>query len=140
MQHLLHVDDDEDDRLIFSQAYARSGLKAELHSIARTSDALLFINRLGPYKDAPRPRLIVLDLSLPRMDGREFLQILKGNSRFKGIAIVILTGSESYVDIVQCRKLGVTDYLVKPQTQEELAALIATFDHWLVGSSSGIAT
>jgi chemotaxis family two-component system response regulator Rcp1 len=123
---------------MFSQAFAKSGLNGVLNSVATASDALLFLNRLGPHKDAIRPRLIVLDLSLPRFDGREFLEVLRGNPRFRDISVIILTGSESFRDMQKSRDLGATDYVVKPKTQQELIELIASFGHWLIGSSSGI--
>ncbi len=128
---ILHIDDDEDDRLIFTRAFAQSGLAGVLNSVASASEALLFLNRLGSYISAHQPRLIVLDLSLPRLDGREFLEVIKGNTIFKAIPVVVLTASESYVDMQRCRELGVEDYVVKPRTNQELIELIASFGRWL---------
>jgi CheY-like chemotaxis protein len=136
--HLLHIDDSEDDRLIFARAFAKSGLSGVLHSVSNASDALLYLNRLGPYADAPRPRLILLDLSLPRLDGREFLEVLKKNHRFRTISLIVLSGSENFKDMQRSRELGIDDYVVKPKTNQELIELIASFGHWLIGSSSGI--
>jgi CheY-like chemotaxis protein len=136
--HVLHIDDDEDDRLLFARAFARSGLDGVLHSLAGAADALLYLNQLAPHAGAPRPKLIILDLSLPRLDGRELLELLRTNGRFKGIPVIVLTGSENYADMKRCRELGVDDYVVKPGTAQELIELIASFDHWLVGSSTGL--
>ncbi len=135
--HVLHVDDDADDRALFARAFAKSGLGAVLHSFAGAADTLLYLNRLGPHADAERPRLIILDLSLPRLDGRALLELLKTNSRFKSIPVIVLTGSEDYADMKRCRELGIDDYVVKPRTAQELIEMIASFDHWLVGSSHG---
>jgi CheY-like chemotaxis protein len=135
--HLLHIDDDADDRELFALAFAKSGLDGVLHSVAGAADALLYLNQLGPHIGAPRPRLIILDLSLPRLDGRELLELLRVNPRFKSIPVIVLTGSENYADMARCRALGVDDYVVKPHTSQELVELIASFDHWLVGSETG---
>lgn len=136
--HILHVDDDEDDRELFAHAFRKSGLGGVLHSVANAADALLFLNRMGRFAGAERPRLIIIDLSLPRLDGRQFLEVVRTNLQFKSIPAVVLTGSESYADMQRCRELGVEDYMVKPQTQHELIELIASFQRWVVGSSSGL--
>jgi CheY-like chemotaxis protein len=82
--------------------------------------------------------LIILDLSLPRLDGRDFLDVLKKNTRFRSIPVIVLTGSENFRDMQKSRELGVDDYVVKPKTNQELIELIASFGHWLAGSSSEI--
>jgi CheY-like chemotaxis protein len=136
--HILHVDDEDNDRELFAYAFKKSGLGGVLHSVANAAEALLFLNRLGRFANAERPRLIIIDLSLPRLDGREFLGVVRTNPQFRTIAVVVLTGSESYADMQRCRELGVDDYVVKPRTQQELIELIASFQRWLVGSASGI--
>lgn len=131
---VLHIDDDENDRRLFAHAFAKSGLGGELRAVASASEALRFLNRLGEFSTAPRPRLIILDLSLPLLDGRELLELLKGNTRFRAIPIIVLTGSENYADMQRCREMGVEDYVVKPTTAQELVEMIASFNHWMVGS------
>lgn len=129
--HILHIDDDRDDRDLFAMAFAKSGLAGILHSLAGSAEALLYLNQIGQYANAERPALIVLDLSLPRLDGRGLLQLLSQNSRFKSIPVIVLTGSENFADVQRCRELGVTDYAVKPRTAQQLIELIASFAHWL---------
>ncbi len=136
--HLLHIDDDPDYRALFVRAHGRSGLGGTLHNVPSTAQALLYLNRLPPYRLAPRPRLIVLDLGLPGFGGREFLELLHGQPRFRSIAVVVLTGSQDERDVARCRELHVRDYLVKPDLYEDLVATIAAFDHWLIGSSTGM--
>ena len=128
---ILHIDDDEDDRLVFARAFSQSGLAGVLNSVASASEALLFLNRLGSYISAHKPSLIVLDLSLPSLDGREFLEVIKSNVFFRAIPVVVLTGSEDYADMRRCRELGVEDYVVKPRTSQELIELIASLGRWL---------
>jgi CheY-like chemotaxis protein len=134
--HILHIDDDPDDRALFSRAHRQSGLLGVLHNVASTAQALLYLNRLPPYRTAPRPRLIVLDLGMPGLGGREFLELLRSHSRFRTIPVVVLTGSQAYADMLRCDELGIEDYVVKPTRFEDLVAVVATFDQWLVGSSS----
>jgi two-component system response regulator len=135
---ILHIDDDEDDRLLFSRAFARSGLGGVLKDVGSAEEALLVLNRTGPFAQLARPRLIILDLGLPQLDGRDFLALLRSQLRYKDIPIIILSGSENYRDIQHCRELQVVEYLVKPTSMEELIALIASFDRWLVGSATGL--
>jgi CheY-like chemotaxis protein len=129
--HLLHVDDEADDRALFARAFARSGVQGVLHQVDSVAAALLFLNRLAPYQLAERPALIVLDLGLPHVDGRELLRILRGNTRFNQIPIIVLTGSESYADMERCRDLLVADYVIKPKTLQELNEFVATLRRWL---------
>jgi len=136
--HILHIDDDENDRLLFARAFAHSGLGGVLKGVGTAEEALLVLNRTGPFAELARPRLIILDLGLPQLDGRDFLTLLRSQLRFKDIPIIVMSGSESFSDIQHCRELQVVEYLVKPTSMDELVALIASFDRWLVGSSSGL--
>ena len=124
LPHILHIDANEPDRAAFAQAFAASGVLAALHSLSSASNALLYLNQLGPFVGKPRPRLIFLDLNLPRCDGREFLEMLKANSRFKDIAIAILMSTRNNVDSQRCRALGVETFLIKPADQQGYVEII----------------
>jgi CheY-like chemotaxis protein len=134
--HILHVDDSEDDRELFAYAFAKSGLRGVLHHVENAADAVLFLNRLGPFTAAVKPSLIIVDLSLPRVDGRQFLEMVRSNLQFKVIPVIVLTGSESYADMQRCRDLQVDDYVVKPKTAQGLIELIISFQRWLSGAPS----
>jgi two-component system, chemotaxis family, response regulator Rcp1 len=136
--HILHVDDSEDDRRLFEWAFNRSGIKGVLHSVSGAADAMHYLNQSGKSSNSPRPKLIVLDLSLPQFDGLELLELIRDHPSFKVIPVVILSGSDSHASMQRCRELGVDDYIVKPKTPQELAELIASLSHWLIGSSSGL--
>jgi CheY-like chemotaxis protein len=129
--HLLHVDDDHDDRALFALAFARSRSPGFLHQVDSVAEALLFLNRLAPHQQARRPALIVLDLEMPGVDGRELLRILRGNTRFQQIPIVVLTGSESFRDMERCRDLLIEDYVNKPRTPQEMNEFIMSLRRWL---------
>lgn len=133
--HILHVDDEEEDRLLFARAFAKSGLQGTLHSVGSAAEAMRYLGQA-----APRPRLVVLDLSMPRFDGLDLLDLLRSHPSYRTIQVVILSGSQSHSDMQRCREMGIADYAVKPTTQQGLAELIATFSHWLTGSSTGLPT
>jgi CheY-like chemotaxis protein len=122
--HILHIDANEADRIAFAQAFTASGVLAALHSLSSASNALLYLNQLGPFVGRPRPRLIFLDLNLPRCDGREFLEMLKANSRFRDIAIAILMSTRNQADSQRCRVLGVETFLIKPPDQQGYVDII----------------
>jgi chemotaxis family two-component system response regulator Rcp1 len=139
MPNLLHIEDNADDRFLFSLAFARSGLRGMLHQVSSADDALAFLCKEVDYHDAPTPDIIVLDLGLSGGDGRSFLANLRGDPRFRVIPVIILTGSERYDDIEICRDLLVIDYVIKPQTSQQLSEFIGTFRQWMSSSMSGVA-
>lgn len=82
--HILHIDDDEDDRTLFARAFARSGLSGVLKGVASAEEALVVLNRTGPLAQLARPRLIILDLGLPQLDGRDLLALLRSQAALPG--------------------------------------------------------
>jgi CheY-like chemotaxis protein len=135
---LLHIEDSPDDRLIFSLAFARSGLRGMLHQVESVREAFAFLGHQGSYHDAPTPDLIVLDLGLAGEDGRSLLDTLRRDERFRAIPIIILTGSESLEDIRHCRELLVLDYVLKPKSAQQLSEFIGTFRQWFQSSMHGV--
>jgi len=133
---ILHVDDCEDDRELFARAFARSGLKGILMSVAGTAEAMNFLQQSEATREHPRPRLIVLDLNLPRFDGIDFLDVLRASATFKTIPVIILSGSDSHANMDRCRELIIEDYVVKPTTQRGLAEFIEALSHWIVGTAT----
>jgi CheY-like chemotaxis protein len=138
MPHLLHVDDDLDDRQLFARAFLQSGLPGVLHSMGGATDALLYLNRLRPYADAVRPTLIIYDLSVPRLAGRSLLELIKTNVLYNAIAVIVLSGSESVADMHRCREMGADDYVVKPSSYDGLVEIIASFESVLTESSTDL--
>ncbi len=124
LPHVLHIDANADDRTTFAQAFADSNVMAELHSLSRASNALLYLNQIGPFVGKPRPRLIFLDLDLPRCDGRTFLEMLKANARFRDIASAILMSTRNHADSQRFRALGVETFLLKPPHQQGYVEII----------------
>ncbi len=136
--HVLHIDDSENDRDLFARAFSKSGIKGVLSSVASAAEAMNCLKGIGPFQGLPMPRLIMLDVGLPRFDGIDFLDLLRSQVSFKAIKVVILSGSENHRNMQRCRDLGIEDYVVKPRTVQELAELIASLQHWLIASSSDL--
>ena len=129
------ADDDEDDRLLTQDALAESRVLNELHFVEDGVELLEYLERKGKFEDkavSPRPGLILLDLNMPRMDGREALEAIKGNPNLKGIPVVILTTSKQEEDMVKGYNLGAASYITKPVTFDGLVDLMKTLGKYWV--------
>ena len=129
------ADDDEDDRLLTQDALAESRVLNELYFVEDGVELLEYLERKGKFEDknsSPRPGLILLDLNMPRMDGREALQAIKGNPNLKGIPVVILTTSKQEEDMVKGYDLGAASYITKPVTFDGLVELMKTLGKYWV--------
>lgn len=129
------ADDDEDDRLLTQDALAESRVLNELHFAEDGVELLEYLERKGKFADkevSPRPGLILLDLNMPRMDGREALEAIKANPNLKGIPVVILTTSKQEEDMVKGYNLGAASYITKPVTFDGLVDLMKTLGKYWV--------
>lgn len=132
---ILMADDDEDDRLLTQDALAESRVLNELHFVEDGVELLEYLERKGKFVDksiSPRPGLILLDLNMPRMDGREALEAIKENPNLKGIPVVILTTSKQEEDMVKGYNLGAASYITKPVTFDGLVELMKTLGKYWV--------
>jgi len=132
---ILMADDDEDDRLLTQDALAESRVLNELHFVEDGVELLEYLERKGKFEDkavSPRPGLILLDLNMPRMDGREALEAIKGNPSLKGIPVVILTTSKQEEDMVKGYNLGAASYITKPVTFDGLVDLMKALGKYWV--------
>ena len=114
---LLLADDDPDDRLLARQALEKSRLANDLRCVEDGEELLDYLRRRGRYaepKESPRPGLILLDLNMPRKDGREALREIKNDPKLRDIPVVVLTTSKAEEDIVRTYNLGVNSYITKP--------------------------
>jgi len=117
------ADDDPEDRMLAQDALEEARLDNELHFVTDGEELIEYLNRNGKYeelKTQPLPGLILLDLNMPRKDGREALQEIKSNPKLRHIPIVVLTTSTAEVDIVKTYDLGVNSFITKPVTFEGL--------------------
>jgi len=114
---LLLADDDPDDRLLAEQALEKSRVANDLRCVEDGEELLDYLRRRGKYadpKESPRPGLILLDLNMPRKDGREALREIKGDPKLRDIPVIVLTTSKAEEDIARTYNLGVNSYITKP--------------------------
>jgi CheY-like chemotaxis protein len=120
---ILMADDDPDDCLLVSSAFEASRLVNDLRFVADGEELMDYLHRRGKYADAqaaPRPGLILLDLNMPRKDGREALKDIKNDAGLREIPVVILTTSKDEEDVLRSYDLGANSYIMKPVTFEGL--------------------
>ncbi|NLE28049.1 MAG: response regulator [Phycisphaerae bacterium] len=111
---ILLVEDNPGDVLLLKTCFQRSGLRGNIHVVEDGFEALAFLRREDPYADMLLPDLILLDLNLPRKNGREVLEEVKNDDELKRIPVVILTSSEAEDDVVLTYRLHTNCYIVKP--------------------------
>jgi CheY-like chemotaxis protein len=129
---VLLVEDSAGDVRLTQEAFRDSGKPVRLHLAADGIEAMAFLRREGVYADAPRPDLILLDLNLPRMDGREVLALIKKDQSLKIIPTIILTTSESETDILISYQLQANCYLRKPAHWDAFDKLVRSINaFWL---------
>jgi CheY-like chemotaxis protein len=130
--NVLLVEDNPGDVRLTLETFRDANKSVRLHLAADGVEAMAFLRRRGAYTLAPRPVLILLDLNLPKMDGREVLAEVKGDPDLKTIPIVILTTSDSESDITRSYQLQANCYLTKPVRLEEFETLVKSVnDFWL---------
>ena len=130
--NILLVEDNAGDVFLIQSYLRKSTQNYVLHHVEDGEIALAFLRREAMYREAPSPQLIILDLNLPRKDGREVLAELKSDPQLKIIPVLILTGSAAEQDIVRCYQLHANCYFTKPTNLDEFGELIMTInDLWL---------
>ncbi len=124
---IIMADDDPDDRQLAKEAFEECRLANEVTFVEDGEELMEYLTRRGKYanmSEAPLPALILLDLNMPRKDGREALKEIKSNPDLKRIPIVVLTTSKAEEDILRTYDLGVNSYVTKPVTFDSLVETI----------------
>jgi CheY-like chemotaxis protein len=132
---ILVVDDDLDDCEMIRDAFKESRLLNSIHFVHNGEEAIQYLHHLGKFEDRflhPRPGLILLDLNMPRMDGREVLKTIKGDSDLRQIPVVILTTSQAEEDVFRAYNLGVNSFITKPVSFGAFVQVMTELGHyWL---------
>jgi chemotaxis family two-component system response regulator Rcp1 len=129
---VLLVEDSPGDVRLTKEAFKDAKMHIELHVASDGADAMAFLMREGPHAKAPRPDLILLDLNLPKKDGREVLEEIKASPALKSIPVVILTTSASEADILRSYRLHANCYITKPVGLDGFLAVVKSIDNfWL---------
>ena len=129
---ILMADDDADDRMLAKEALEESRVLNDLHFVEDGEELMDFLKRRGQYSDAPRPGLILLDLNMPRKDGREALKEIKADSELRRIPVVVMTTSKAEEDIFRSYDLGASSFITKPVTFDRLVELMRTLGQYWV--------
>lgn len=129
---ILLADDDEEDRVMTEEALKESRLANNLRFVTDGEELTDYLFRRGTYADenAPTPGLILLDLNMPKKDGREALAEIKSDPQLRQIPVVVLTTSKAEEDILRTYELGVNSFITKPVTFEGLVDAMAVFTHY----------
>ncbi len=131
--NLLIADDDPDDRMMTQAALEESYLLNNLYFVENGQELMDFLKRRGKYADpatSPRPDLILLDLNMPRKDGREALMEIKADPDLRAVPIIVLTTSKSEEDILKSYDLGVNCFISKPVLFEELINVVRSIGQY----------
>jgi CheY-like chemotaxis protein len=132
---VLLVEDSAGDVRLTREAFREANCSIRLHVAMDGVEAMAFLRREGVHANSPRPDLILLDLNLPKMDGREVLACIKEDASLKLIPTIILTTSDSEIDIVKSYQLQANCYLTKPVQLDAFEAQVKSInDFWLTGA------
>lgn len=127
-------DDDPDDQLLITDALLEAKLANPIDFTANGKELLQYLNREAPFehlKDKPLPGIILLDLNMPIMDGREVLKKIKSNEKFRSIPVVVLTTSKAEEDIARTYGMGVNSFIIKPVSFENLVEMVQSVtEYW----------
>lgn len=127
---ILLVEDNPGDVRLTREALKESKMHNTLHVAADGVEALRFLRGEGPYADVPRPDIILLDLNLPRKDGREVLAEIKADESLRRIPVVILTTSDDEHDILRSYDLHANCYITKPLDLRQFAMIVKTIENF----------
>lgn len=132
---ILLADDDPDDRLLIGDAFRQAAQPGDLRFVSDGEELMDYLRRRGPYADraeAPRPDVILLDLNMPRLDGREALRAIKTDEALRGIPVVILSTTKAHEEIARAYDAGANSFITKPVTFDRLVEVVAGLEqYWL---------
>jgi CheY-like chemotaxis protein len=132
MIDVLLVEDDPGDVLLIEEAFADNKVRNRLHKVTDGVEALAFLRREGEYADVPQPDLVLLDLNLPRKDGREVLAEVKSDEALQQIPVVVLTTSKAEEDVLRSYKLHANAYVTKPVDFDRFIEVVRQIDEFFV--------
>ena len=129
---IMLVEDNFTDAALTIRALERGNVRHRLTLVRDGAEALEFLRRQSRFARAPRPDLILLDLNLPKIDGRELLATIKADHDLGSIPVVIMTGSEDYEDELRGQRLNVEGFVTKPVDMPKFLALVKELkDYWM---------
>ena len=127
---ILLVEDDEGDVELIRETLKDSKVLVNINVVINGEQALSYLRHEEPYQQSLRPDLILCDLNMPKMDGRQLLQIIKKDEDISNIPVIILTTSDSETDIVKSYGLGANCYVTKPLDLKQFSLMVNTIEHF----------
>lgn len=128
---ILLVEDNENDVMLMRQGFKKAKLVVNLHHVANGEECMAFLRKQDKYAGTPVPDLILLDLNMPKMDGREVLAELVADEKLNHLPVVILTTSSEEQEILKMYKLRCSSYIVKPVDFEQFLRVVRTIgEYW----------
>ena len=128
---VLLVEDNPDDVELMRIGFRRAKFAVNLHHVGNGEECMAFLRREAPYTDVPRPDLVLLDLNMPRMDGREVLAEIDKDEALSHIPVVVLTSSDADSDVLTSYRLSCSSYIVKPVDFEQFSNVVRGIgDYW----------
>ncbi len=121
---LLHVEDEDGSAFLFRNAVREAGLSVIVFRVSNGEEALAFLRKTGPYANAERPRLMVLDLNLPKIDGLSVLTRMRNDESLRSIPVIVISTSSRQADMDKAKALGARHYIVKPDSFDKLTELV----------------
>ena len=125
---ILLIEDNPGDVRLIKEAFKGSKLINSLHVVGDGVEALAYLKKQGKFVDEPLPDLILLDLNLPKKDGRELLAEIKEDQRFKHIPVIVLTSSKAEVDVTKCYKSHANCYIIKPVDMNQFVKIVESIE------------
>lgn len=129
--HILLVDDSLADQTLISRAVRKAGFEAQLDTVCDGVEAMAFLQ--SPAPTGSRPDLVLLDINMPRMDGKEVLKAIREDPSLHNLPVIMLTTSDQEHDIVESYDLGVNAYITKPSNLNDFIAAVNTLEHFWFG-------
>ena len=130
---ILLAEDDRGDQELTRRALEEGKIRNDLRVVEDGEEALAYLYRRGKYKDpatSPRPDLLLLDLNLPRVDGREVLERVRGDSKLRRMAVVVLTTSRQEEDILRSYEVGCNSFITKPVDMDQFIRVVQTLEEY----------
>lgn len=132
------ADDDHDDQILLQEALKENNISNSICFVENGEELIEFLNKTGKFEgeDCFTPGLILLDLNMPKMDGRSALKLIKADPELRKIPIVVLTTSRADTDILECYDLGVNSFISKPVNFQDLVEVTKEISNYWLGTVS----
>jgi CheY-like chemotaxis protein len=129
---ILIADDDDDDQLMMTAAFTDTGFKGVINTVNNGEQLLDYLHKRGSFIDSPMPKLILLDLNMPKKDGREVLKELRRFPKLSRVPVIVYSTSNNPDDIAYCYELGANSFISKPSSYDDLKKIAEVVQkYWL---------